>query len=388
MKAENIDQTDHRIPYAQDVRDVIKHMQPDEPLYLFNANTLMQQSQFFQKHFSGLVTYAVKANPHPLILHTLAQSGLQAFDVASLHEIELVHEYAPHAQMHFNNPIKTPQAIEQAYHTYHVRSFALDDVYELEKLKKACIQPEETELSLRIALDLNSESYDLSSKFGATPEQAIRLLKDINTSGFKPSITFHVGSQCTNPEAYKHYIQAAAKIAKKAKVNLHRLNIGGGFPAQYAHSTHPALEHYFDLITNSVKQAFPQQAPQLVCEPGRAMVASCCHLLTKVLHRRNDSSLFLNDGVYGGFMEQLMFELELPTTTWQAHQKLSTDKQAFTLFGPTCDSVDKLPAVKLPITTQVGDYIEFSAMGAYSSTTTTQFNGFSSEQYVMVEDWV
>lgn len=386
MKAEKIEQTHHHIPYAHDVREVIKHIQPEEPVYLFHANTLKQQSHQFQQHFAGLVTYAVKANPHPLILHTLSQSGLQAFDVASLHEIQLIHEYAPHATMHFNNPIKTPEAIEQAYHQYGVRSFVLDDVYELEKLINVCETPHETELTVRLALPSKHASYDLSSKFGATPETACELLKQVKQAGFKPSLTFHVGSQCTNPSAYKAYIEAAADIVKKAHVNLYRLNVGGGFPAQYTQTNLAPLTDYFELIKTTTEQAFPKQAPQLVCEPGRAMVASCCHLLTKVLHRRENNVLFLNDGVYGGFMEQLVFELDLPTTTWQHTQKLESSQQTFTLFGPTCDSVDKLAQIALPHTIQVGDYIEFAYMGAYSSATTTGFNGFSSEQYVMVEE--
>lgn len=387
MKAATLHPIESPIPYAHNVQDVMKHLKPDSPVYLFHADTLLQQSRRFQQHFSGLVTYAVKANPHPLVLHTLGQSGIQAFDVASLHEVQLIHQHVPHAQMHFNNPIKTPEVIRAAYEDYGVRSFALDDEFELSKLVKVCKAPQLTELTVRFALTLDNDAYDLSSKFGATKEQAIQLLKQVADLGFKPSLTFHVGSQCTNPQAYDSYIQAAADIAQQARVALHRLNVGGGFPAVYTHKNLPSLETYFATIDKALAKAFPdkEKQPTLVCESGRAMVADCCHLLTKVLHRRQSQALFLNDGVYGGFMEQLMFKLTLPTTTWHDGQKRETVKEDFTLFGPTCDSVDKFSHVSLPHDIEVGDYIEFACMGAYGSTTSTHFNGFSSEQYVMVD---
>ncbi len=368
---------------------LLQQQQPELPLYLFHRPLLEGNVQRFMAGFPGLVTYAVKANPNPMIIQTMLEQGMQAFDVASLAEIELVQGLAWQAgkrvALHYHNPIKTEAAIAKAWFDHGVRCFSLDDELELEKLKRQVPNPSETELSVRfVAPEKHDVQLDLNSKFGANETDAAALLRLVAEAGFKPSLTFHPGTQCTEAKAYSDFIACAARIVKASGVELHRLNVGGGFAANYLHSQAPDLNNYFDAINSAVAEHF-DVAPQLVCEPGRALVNDTVSLLVKVIHRRKGGQVFINDGVYGGFSEMNICNMGWPYLCWRGDQPLAGQVADFTVYGPTCDSVDVMPHhLPMPEQLAVGDYIEVPLMGAYSSSVATQFNGFQSNTYVQV----
>ncbi len=363
----------------------ISTQNPQEPVYLFCPDALIKQSHRIQAGFPGVVAYAVKANPRAEILSTLWSSGVDTFDVASIEEIKLVLNHLPHAILNFNNPVKSSHAIYQAWTLYGVKSFVIDDQAEFEKIKSIVGKSNQLEVSVRFNIPYNKAAYDFTNKFGATEDEAVNLLKRIKEQGYKTALTFHPGSQCSDPTAYEHYIHAAARITKKAKIRIDRLNTGGGFPVRYRENPAPPLRAFFSAIQCSFKQCFSDTDTKLICEPGRSMVAQCCSLLTRVIHRRQDKrTLFLNDGVYGGLMEQMLIPLKPPVITWRGKQQLTRNTKTFVIFGPTCDSLDKLPGLPLSDDINEGDFIEFGCLGAYGSSTATHFNGFQSEIYKMV----
>ena len=372
-------------------RELLQHQQPEQPMYLFHRTLLEQSIEQFQQGFPGLLTYAVKANPNALLINTMLQQGVTAFDVASLAEIELVHGLAKAAginvALHYHNPIKPEADIAKAWHDYGVRVFSLDDASELEKLLRQIPEPSTTELSVRFVAPVKHKVIlDLNTKFGANVETAVALLRKVNEVGFKPSLTFHPGTQCTDKQAYVDFIACAADIACRANVTLHRLNVGGGFPATYVKSQGPDLRDYFTAIKQAAKQHF-EVPPALVCEPGRGLVNDCVSLLLKVNHRRDNDNIFLNDGIYGGLMEMNFADLGWPLLCWRNDQVITGKKTSYKAFGPTCDSIDVLKQpMYLPHQLAAGDYIEIPLMGAYSSACATQFNGFLSDAYVQVEE--
>jgi ornithine decarboxylase len=128
--------------------------------------------------------------------------------------------------------------------------------------------------------------------------------------------------------------------------------------------------------------------PPLLCEPGRGMVAPAVSLLSRVIHVRDDQqTLFLNDGVYGGMLEQSVADLRLPVRAWREGEIFSGDTSTYRIFGPTCDPIDRLPhEVTLAKDVRAGDYIEFGLLGAYGSATSTSFNGFQSANYFNVTE--
>ncbi len=361
---------------------LIESSKPLEPVYLFCAERLSRRAQRFQKGFQGTVSYAVKANPEARVLQTLVQSGLEHFDVASLEEIRNVLTLCPGAKLHYNNPIKASEAIAEAYQRHGVRSFAVDEQSELEKIRAATGGDSSVCYTVRFKLAHNGAAYDFGSKFGATIEQAAKLMRSIVAIGARAALTFHPGSQCGDPEMYSRYLRAAAQIIELSGVQPEFVNVGGGFPERYLDDPVPELEQYFEVITRAAQQYLPEGMP-LICEPGRGMVASCVSLLTRVIHVRDcGHSVFVNDGVYGGMQEQSIVDLRVPARVWRGGQLLSGHDASYRIFGPTCDPVDKLSReVSLPGGLREGDYIEFGLLGAYGSVTATTFNGFRSGQY-------
>ena len=368
----------------QDTQDILRRTIARNPLFVFCESDLYDQSEKLQQFFPGEVSYAVKANPDKKILNTLWNSGICSFDVASIGEIKLLRTLFPKCQLHYNNPIKSQAMISEAFTLYDVRSFVIDDQFGLDMFKS--IDHSDLEITVRFKLPHENAAYDFGSKFGATIEQSIDLLKKVGEMDATPSLTFHPGSQCTDPDMYIKYIQAAANIARSAGLKLHKLNVGGGFPVSYNNSNIDTVETFFEHITKAVSDNFKNQLPQLLCEPGRAMVASSCALLTQVIHVRENGDVFINDGVYGGLQEQLIMDCELPARVWRNGELVNQHiLESRSVFGPTCDPLDKLTSQSLlPASIQPGDYIEFGLMGAYGSATATMFNGFDIPDYVNV----
>jgi ornithine decarboxylase len=372
-------------PLFRDTAHVITAIAPDHPLYCFCRGQLQLQASRFLQGFPGQVAYAVKANAQPLIVTTLVDAGLRHFDVASMNEVALVRNLAPSANLLYDNPVKSRDEIGRAYREFSVRSFALDDAIELQKIADLVGRDASVQMNVRFKLPKLMPAQDLSSKFGAAMDVAADLLRQVSAMGYRPALTFHPGSQCTDPMAYDEYIAGAATVATAAGVQLSMLNVGGGFPAPYSNVRVPPLTEYFRTVDKAWRKHFPGASARLVCEPGRSMVAGCVSLLTRVKHRRAGRTVYLNDGIYGGLLEHLVFKISTPMRVYRDGRALRGASAEFEVFGPTCDSTDRLPlTVPLPEQIGEGDWVEFGLMGAYGSATATRFNGFESDQYVEV----
>lgn len=371
--------------FYQDAAEISGKLQPADPLYLFCPAVLQSRARCFLDHFPGTVSYAVKANPEIRVLETLAATSLCNFDVASLDEVRRVSENCPGSILHYNNPVKAEEAVAESYLRYGVRSFALDEMSELEKIQRCTGGDPDVTYTVRFKLEHAGAAYDFGSKFGASEDNAVALLQAIDRIGGRPALTFHPGSQCTDPQMYDRYLEAASRILDRAGVKPEFVNVGGGFPEYYHGTSLPALEDYFSVISAARDKYFNSETP-LICEPGRGMVASSVSLLARIIHVRDcGQSLFVNDGVYGGMQEQSLVDIGLPVRAWREGEVLTDEESDYHIFGPTCDPVDRLSrATALPKGLQPGDYIEFGLLGAYGSATTTTFNGFSSCTYVNV----
>ncbi|KAJ56543.1 ornithine decarboxylase [Actibacterium mucosum KCTC 23349] len=355
---------------------------PDAPVVFLSPAKVQAQAAGFIAGFPGLVTYAVKANPDPLVIGNLTAAGITAFDVASPREIALIRELVPGAALHYNNPVRSRAEVAAAV-AAGVASYSVDAPCELTKLAE--VLPKGTEVSVRFKLPVKGAVYDFGAKFGATPDTAIELLQKVAAAGLTPSLTFHPGTQCTDPAAWSSYILAAADIARNAGVRLARLNVGGGFPSHRA-GDRPRLRPIFNAIRESTHMAFGGLPPKLVCEPGRALAAEGLSLAVQVRAVRNGREVFLNDGIYGGLAEApLMGNINRLQVLRPDGQRRGGPSKSWPVFGPTCDSVDKLPdSLMLPETLAEGDYILIAGIGAYSTTTVTHFNGYGRHKICVV----
>lgn len=376
-------------PYRRyaDTAALIADMAPDHPAFLFSEQVLRDAARTFEKGFDGLVTYAVKANPSDHIIEILADEGLKAFDVASVNEMALVRRFAPDAGMHYNNPIKSKREIAAAWHDFGIKSYAIDNLAQLEQIATIIPPTTDVEITIRFKAGKARKSYDFGTKFGVSETGAIELAQKVQAMGYSASLCFHVGSQCEDVNAYERHIAAAGRIATKAGIVLKRLNIGGGFPASYPSSSAPPLKKYFDLIRKAVKKTFGDNPPEMIVEPGRAMVTPCTSLLLRVKHQRAGLSVYLNDGAYGALMEVKFMPILPSVRVWRGAELLEGPTSPFTIFGPTCDSYDVLPQIfELPADIAEDDWIEFGLMGAYTQASVTTFNGFSERLQFFVDD--
>jgi ornithine decarboxylase len=356
--------------------EFLTSQQPENPVLFFAPSVLQATAQRFMAGFPGLVTYAVKANPGEEVIENLVAAGLSGFDCASPFEIDMIRRLAPEAAIHYNNPVRSRAEIAFAVER-GVKSWSVDSHTELAKLIEL-VPAQGCEISVRFKLPVAGAAYNFGAKFGATEEVAAELLRKVAAAGFVPSITFHAGTQCTDPEAWASYIREAAVIARKAGVTIARLNVGGGFPSHRATGILPQLEAIFETIDRVTTEAFGADRPELVCEPGRGLCGDAFVLAARVKAVRDGTHVFLNDGVYGSLFELSQIGIiDRIEVLDPAGNRRRGKTMGRICFGPTCDSVDRLPGdVPFPSDIAEGDFAVIHGMGAYSTVTNSRFNGF------------
>lgn len=364
--------------------EYLRNQQPEHPVLFFAPHVLQATARRFLDGFPGLVTYAVKSNPSEEVIENLMAAGVAGFDCASPAEIDLIRRLDPDAAIHYHNPVRARAEIAHAV-ARKVKAWSVDSQSELAKLIEM-VPAEGCEIAVRFKLPVAGAAYDFGAKFGATAEAAVDLLRQVAEAGFTASLTFHPGTQCTSPEAWASYIRAAAKIAAQAGVAIARLNVGGGFPSQRQAGARPDLEAIFATIDRVATEAFGADRPALVCEPGRGLCGEAYCLATRVKALRDDTEVFLNDGIYGSMLEfsQIGAINRIEVLDPEGQRRMGAPRGRV-VFGPTCDSFDRLPGeIALASDLAEGDYLVIQGMGAYSTVTNSHFNGFGALACVTV----
>ncbi len=369
-----------------DVTAVAKALQPSYPVYCVRPEVLAGSAKRFISQFPGTVLYAVKCNPHPLVLSALYQGGLRHFDTASLTEIAQISDAYSDAHTYFMHPVKARAVIKSAFKVYGVRHFVVDHIDELNKVVEE-VGAQGNTIIVRVNTPPADDAlYHLAAKFGAGPEAAAELMIAAAGRGASVGLAFHVGSQCRSPEAYGTALDILGEVIRKAGVEPVCIDVGGGFPAAYGDRPVPALDTYMAAIRDGLKRLKLSPTVEVFSEPGRALVAHGCSLLTQVQLRKEDR-LYINDGIYGSLSEMSQVAIRLPARLIRLDGPVSDKLGEFVLNGPTCDSLDVLPGTfALPEDVREGDWIEIDQVGAYSNALATRFNGFHPETFVQVFD--
>ena len=369
---------------------VVARARPSDPLLCLRPAAIAAAARRFVGLFPGDVLYAVKCNPEPRVLPALWAGGIRHFDCASLAEIALVRKLLPASELHFMHPVKSRPAIRDAFHTYDVTDFAFDSADELAKILQETVpvglvgDPATLGLFVRLALPKGGAVYDLSGKFGAPLDKAVELLRAARPHAARLGIAFHVGSQCLDPDAYARAMALAGEAIVACGVPVNIVDVGGGFPVSYPDMVPPPLEDYIAAIDAA---ALPGNV-RLWAEPGRALVAGGGSVVVQVQLRRGDT-LFVNDGVYGNLSDAGALGFRFPARRIRlgeadADQGPLAD---FALFGPTCDSADRMRGpFRLPTDMREGDWVELGQLGAYGACLRTGFNGFGKSELVEVAD--
>ena len=368
------------------VNELVNTLKPEYPVYCIRSEEIKKSVKFFKDNFPGKILYAVKTNSHEKVIKQIIANGINDFDVASLNEIKLVHKINPKVNLHFMHTVKSKESISSAYFNYGVKSFSLDNKDELRKILEATNQAKDLKLFVRIAISNEHAEIDLSRKFGALPSEALGLVRLCKEHSKKLGISFHVGSQCMHKISYTKGIKEIENIVKKTKIIPDIINLGGGFPAIYPDLKPEPLINYMEEIKKSLSNLKWDKLPEIICEPGRAIVAESGSTIVKVILRKKQS-LYLNDGTYGTLFDAGVPNFVLPTKMITDGRIQSKKLTAFNFFGPTCDSLDYMKGpFLLPNNIREGDYIELGQLGAYGLTFRTNFNGFYSNEIFEVND--
>ena len=358
---------------------------PVDPVVCLRPHLVEARARRTLAAFPGAVLYAVKCNDHPEVLRALWAGGVREFDTASIGEVRAVKALLPDARCHFMHPVKSAEAIAEAYQRHGVRRFVFDHADELAKIVAATGGgADDLELFVRVAVPGDGAVLTLTGKFGVPVEEAATLVRAARGYARRVGLTFHVGSQCVDPAAYTRAVALCGEVARRAG-GVDDLDVGGGFPGVYK-GDEPEFEAFVAAITRAVVEE-GLGACALQCEPGRLLVADGASVLARVELRRG-AGLYLNDGVYGNLAELKWIGPHFPLRLVRPDGRPTLGRPvAFDLYGPTCDSIDSMPGPHwLPADADDGDWVEVGMMGAYSNALRTGFNGFASDKLAFVRD--
>jgi ornithine decarboxylase len=366
------------------------------PLLVFDHDVIRGNYRRFKKHLPRVQCYyAVKANSDPEIIKTLFDEGA-SFDVASFPEFQAVHKHIAHwpdkkrfayiwDRIIFSNTIKDVETLQ------HLRPYrplvAFDNEDEIKKIKRHC---NTAGLILRLTVSDTGSVVELNSKFGVAPAEANDLIEKAFALGLTvEGLSFHVGSQCMNPDNYVEALHTAHEIfvtanrrrsGSQKKLNL--IDLGGGYPAAYDKDV-PKFEKLARMINSEIAHLFPEKTTEILAEPGRFIVATAGTLVSKIIGRawRDDKRFYhINDGLYHDF-SGVVFDHWTPN--FQAFKQ--GRRETCAVVGPTCDSFDKVSLHEnLPANLEYGDLLYTVNIGAYSCVSATHFNGFPPARVVHV----
>jgi len=357
---------------------------------VIDHDELRKNYKLFRKHFPRVqVYYAVKVNSDPEIVKTFYELG-GSFDVASMQEFHTVHQNIAKLpakrrqdfiwdKIIYANPIKP---IETLAELDQYKPLVTYDNHE--EVKKIAKHAPHAGLALRLRVPNTGSMVELSSKFGALPGEAVELIAYAHDHGLTvEGLSFHVGSQCTNPQNYIQSIHLCAGIFAEAKsrgFHLKLLDIGGGFPAAYDASV-PKVSDLAKKINHELDRLFPKEI-EILAEPGRFLVASAGNAVSKIIGKavRNDKlCYYVNDGVYHTYSGVIFDHCQYHMKSFR---KGAT--QLCAVFGPTCDALDTISLSEPLPDLELGDYLYSDNIGAYSAASSTHFNGFPPAKVVYV----
>ena len=352
------------------------------PLVVVDHKVLRENYAQFRKNLPRVQVYfAVKANSDPAIVKTFYDLG-GSFDVASVAEFMTVHDCIKHLpakqrqdfiwdRIIYANPIKAIETLEKLD---PYKPLVTYDNHE-EVLKIARYAPR-SGLVLRLRVPNTGSMVELSSKFGALPGEAVDLIAFAhNNKLVVEGLSFHVGSQCTNPQNYVQAMQLSAGIFAEAKsrgFEMKLLDIGGGFPAHYD-DTVPAFRNLARTINAELDRLFPQSI-EILAEPGRFLVASAATAVAKIIGkavRGGKLCYYLDDGVYHTFSGVIFDHCQYHLKSFQ-----KGPLQLCSVFGPTCDALDTISLAEQLPDMDLGEFVYSENIGAYSAASSTSFNGF------------
>ena len=344
------------------------------PFLVLSVDRVAENYAFLRKHLPRAgIYYAIKANPHPRVLERLFALDSH-FDVASAGEMEMLHAIGVDgSRMIYANPVHDARGFSAASRL-GVRRFTFDDASEIPKLAAAAPG---ADVLVRVQVHNSKALVDLNTKFGAPLDKALPLLRKAEQAGLHAKgICFHVGSQSLSVAAYEEallFVHGLFAEAKAAGLALTDLDIGGGFPVPDAAGLAVDVAAMLTAIDRQIVRLFPETA--VYCEPGRFLPGTAVNLVASVIGTKDRAGhpwYILDEGIYGAFSGMMYDHWHYPLHTFGRGERVRA-----TFAGPSCDGIDVLYEDFLTPRLTVGDHVLATDIGAYTTVSATQFNGFA-----------
>ena len=354
------------------------------PLLVVDCDQVRHQYQSLKAALPGVdLHYALKPLPHAAVVACLRDEGA-CFDLATTGEVELVKAQGIAADRCIHtHPIKRDSDIRDALR-YGVTTFVADNPDEIRKFVR---HRKRAELLLRVSFRSPNAVVDLSRKFGCEPGAVLGLIELARRLGIRVrGLSFHVGSQATEPTKYVEAIRACTNLIGEALLaglpSLDVLDIGGGFPVSYQERVMP-----IDEFCAPIREALVQLPAhvRVIAEPGRFISAPAATSISSVMGKAKRDGrwwYYLDDGLYGSYSGQLFDHAKYPVTTLRQEGEL----HASVLAGPTCDSIDVIDDNIMLPELEVGDLVVGHMMGAYTWASATDFNFFKRAKVVVINE--
>jgi ornithine decarboxylase len=360
--------------------EALETLQLQTPYFLFSKERIFLKYKEYEKYFpNAQIQYAMKANSEKEVLESFNKLG-SGFEVASIYELNMLKEINVSPEKIIYGSAVKPQEHIKEFFDYGVNRFAFDSFSELDKI--AAVAPG-SRVYVRMAANDSGSVFRFSEKFGTSKENIVPLLLHAKEIGLQPyGISFHVGSQASNPKAWAEalgHLKEPMEHLDKLGIKIEMINLGGGYPCRYASSENEiTLQEISEYIYEQYNQ-LPYK-PKVMIEPGRGLIATTSVLVAKIIGKieRNESTwLFLDAGVYDALYEAMAFQGSTRYRVTTMRRSYDAGEMLFALAGPTGDSADVITReALLPRDVQVGEKLVFHDVGAYSLVVSSQFNGF------------
>lgn len=356
------------------VRNQIEQNGYDKPFVMIDRDIVRNKARRFKQAMPRVNPhYAVKCNPHQEVLKTLIEEGV-GFEIASIAELDsLLSLGVPAHEIYYSNPIKSRKFVEYAVQK-GVEWFVIDSVEELQKVHSV---KADAKMYARIEAPNVGSDWPLTGKFGADFKSEIDIIiaEAVRIGADLAGVTFHVGSQCRNPENWRVGITRAKDVFRRmteAGLNPRLLNLGGGYPVRHKKPI-PSIEVIGNVINECIADI--PESVRIMAEPGRFIISDSGYFVCQVVGTATRGSqrwMYWDAGVFGGLIE----------TTEGLGYEIYCDRNgeeiAWTVAGPTCYSVDVLMRENciMPKDLVEGDFVYVANAGGYTTSYATEFNGF------------
>ncbi len=360
------------------------------PLLILDPTRVTARYRALADRLPGVgLHFAVKALPHPAVLAAVAAAG-GGFDVATVAEVDLIGTLGlPMDRCLYTHPVKKAADIDHAYRA-GIRTFVVDNLAEVAKFAG---RPADIDVLVRLAFRNPSAKSDLSAKFGVRPSDAEMLVKHVLAAGVRfAGFSFHVGSQGASVEPYRAAVRGTVELAEQIRTVLgvptRVIDIGGGFPVTYREPM-PSIREIAAVVDDEL--GAQRSRFTLWAEPGRYLAADCMTLLTSVVGsalRDGQVWHYLDDGLYGSYSNVMTEDVHPPILALREISDQPDDLpgalRPVTLGGPTCDSADVVARGYPMPDLRVGDVLVSPMMGAYTTVTSSRFNGIPPTRIVVL----